>query len=432
MKKTLLLLTVGCSFGLQAQMLHRCYSKEAITYQNNLTPGFAEAVDQQFEVAKQWSQENGPTRSVYTIPVVFHVVYNTPEENIPDSVIWNQLTRLNEDYARMNADTSNMRAEFMPVAGATQIQFMMAGIDPQGNPTNGITRTSSATTSFGSFNAFFGDFTDLEKVKSTADGGHDAWDQTRYLNIWICDMSINGQAFLLGYATPPANLPNWPVGSTPDNLGDGVVLQYQCVGSNNPNDLGVANYTVLGRTAVHEVGHYLGLRHVWGDGDCTMDDGINDTPDATDASQQDCDQNSNTCNADVVGLGDLHDMIENFMDYSAETCQNSFTDQQAALMHGVLENQRYDLVHNNPAGLEELTINVSCFPNPANELMMVVSSQSIDQLEVIDLNGKTLLKTAVKGNKTTLDLQAFEAGMYTVIIRHSEGGLSQQRIAVVK
>src|SRR3989338_5179465 len=106
MKKTLLLLTVGCSFGLQAQMLHKCYSKEAISYQNSLTPGFAETVDQQFEIAKQLSHENGPTRSTYTIPVVFHVVYNTPEENIPDSVIWNQLTRLNEDYARMNADTS--------------------------------------------------------------------------------------------------------------------------------------------------------------------------------------------------------------------------------------------------------------------------------------------------------------------------------------
>jgi Pregnancy-associated plasma protein-A/Secretion system C-terminal sorting domain len=432
MKKTLLLLTIGCSFGLQAQTVHRCYSREAISYQDNLTPGFAEAVNEQFEIAKQWSQENGPTRSLYTIPVVFHVVYNTPEENIPDSVIMNQLTRLNEDYARMNADTSNMRAEFMPVAGATQIQFILAGIDPQGNPTNGITRTSSATASFGSFAALFGDFTDLEKVKSTADGGHDAWDQTRYLNIWICDMSVGGQAFLLGYATPPVNLPNWPPGSVPGNLGDGVVLQYQCVGSNNPNDLGIANYDVLGRTAVHEVGHYLGLRHIWGDGDCTMDDGVNDTPDATEASAQDCNMNSNTCNADVVGLGDLHDMVENYMDYSAETCQNSFTEQQAALMHGVLENQRYDLVHNNPAGLEELEVNVSCFPNPANEAITIVSDGSMQTVQVIDLNGKTLFKTAVSGNKTTLDLQAFEAGMYTVMIQHSTGMVVQQRIAVVK
>jgi len=432
MKKVLLLLAVGCSLSLQAQTFRKCFSKEAISYQNQLTPGFAEAVDQQFELAKQWSQENGPTRSTYTIPVVFHVVYNTPEENIPDSVIWNQLARLNEDYARMNADTTNLRAEFMPVAGATHIQFMMAGIDPQGNPTNGITRTSSATTSFGSFNVFLGDFAELEKVKSTADGGQDAWDQTRYLNIWICDMSINGQAFLLGYATPPANLPNWPVGSSPDNLGDGVVLQYQCVGSNNPNDLGVANYDVLGRTAVHEVGHYLGLRHIWGDGDCTMDDGINDTPDATDASQQDCDQTKNTCNADVVGLGDLHDMIENFMDYSAETCQNSFTEQQADLMHGVLENQRYDLVHNNPAGLEELTVAVSCFPNPTNDLLTIVSSESIDYLQVIDLNGKTVLNTSVNGTKTTLGLHAIEAGMYTVLVHHSTGNVAQQRIAVVK
>lgn len=429
MKKTLLLLAVCGSFTITAQTFKKCLSKEAIGYQDQLTPGYANNVNEQFEIARQWAQNNDPTRSVYTIPVVFHIVYNTPEENLPDSVILNQLAGLNADYGRYNADTSNMRSEFQPVAGATQVQFILAGIDPNGNPTSGITRTSSPTASFGSFNIFFGDFTDVEKVKSTADGGIDAWDQTRYLNIWVCDMSINGQTLLLGYATPPANMPNWPVGSAPD-LGDGVVLQYQILGSNNPNDLGIANYDVLGRTATHEIGHYLGLRHIWGDGDCTQDDGIDDTPDANDASQQDCDTSKNTCNADVVGLGDLHDMIENYMDYSAETCQNSFTRHQVDLMHGVLENQRYDLVHNNPAGLEELTIAVNCYPNPTNGLLMVTSTNPISNLTISDLSGKSLASYSVGSTKTTLDVSTFQSGVYLLNIAHSNGVMSQQRISV--
>lgn len=365
MKKRLLLISALAWANLHAQEFHRCFSNEAIQYQEQLTPGYLQQVNEQFNLAKQWSQINAPQRNIYTIPVVFHVVYNTPAENLPDSVILNQLEILNRDYARINADTTNLRQEFYPVAGPTQVRFTLAAIDPLGNPSTGITRTATATQSFGSFNLFFGDFSDLEKVKSTANGGIDPWDQSRYLNIWICDMSISGSPVLLGYATPPDGLPNWPPGSNPD-LEDGVVLQYQIIGDNNPNPLGIAGYDVLGRTAVHEVGHYLGLRHIWGDGDCTMDDGIADTPNATDASEQDCDDTKNTCNADVVGLGDLHDMIENYMDYSAETCQNSFTQLQAALMHGVLENQRYDLVHNNPAGLEETAILVSCYPNPSD------------------------------------------------------------------
>jgi hypothetical protein len=97
-----------------------------------------------------------------------------------------------------------------------------------------------------------------------------------------------------------------------------------------------------------------------------------------------------------------------------------------------LENQRYDLVHNNPAGLEEMTISVSCFPNPTNDLLTIVSSESIDHLEVVDLNGKVLLETTGNGNKTTLGLQSFEAGMYTVLVHHSSGIVAQQRVAVVK
>lgn len=429
MKRTLLLLTIGSSFGVSAQSVRRCLSKEAIDYQEQLTPGYAAQVNLQFEQARQWAAQHAEKRSVYTIPVVFHVVYNTPEENIPDSVIVNQINRLNEDYARLNEDTVNMRGVFQPLAGGTHIRFALAQIDPQGNPSTGITRTASNVQSFGSFAALMGDFSMLETVKSTVDGGMDPWDQTRYLNIWICDMSINDMPVLLGYATPPAGLPNWPVGSIPD-LEDGVVLQYQAVGDNNPNDIGVPDFVVLGRTAVHEVGHYLGLRHIWGDGDCSLDDGIDDTPDATDASQQDCDTTKNTCNADVAGMGDLPDMIENYMDYSAETCQNMFTRQQAALMHGVLENQRYDLVHGNPAGVSEETIQVSCYPNPAKSTVKVFSGTAMRSISLYDLNGGCLSIREVSGYETVVDLQGLSEGVYLLVVNGENGQAVPQRIVV--
>ena len=430
MKHLLLPLLIACSATASAQAVKKCHSREAIDFQSLHYSGYSERVDQQFNLAQQWSGDNAPTRSLYTIPVVFHVVYNTPAENIPDSVILNQLAVLNADYSRLNADTVNMRSEFLPVAGSTQVRFAMAAVDPSGNPTTGITRTSTTTASFGSIGLFTGDFTDLEKVKSTLDGGIDPWDQTHYLNVWICDMSLFGSPVLLGYATPPDGLPNWPAGSS-TGIEDGVVLQYQAVGSNNPNVL-IAGYDVRGRTASHEIGHYLGLRHIWGDGDCTAEDGIADTPHASDASQQDCDDTKNSC-VDVMPEGDLHDMIENFMDYSSETCQNSFTRGQASLMHGVLENQRYDLVHNNAAlDLDELTVNFSCFPNPARENLTVQANNPLTNICVIDMNGKTLLSQNTSGTTVTIDTDSVSSGIYLLKVQFSDGQLAQKRITITQ
>ena len=389
-------------------------------------PGYRNLVNEQFEIAKSWSQNHLPTRNQYIIPVVFHVVYNTPDENISDEIILNQLEILNADYARLNADSGNVRSEFQSIVGPTNVRFALATVDPDGNPTTGITRTETSMETFGTL---FLDFDVLEQVKSTADGGIDPWDQAHYLNIWVCDMSIDflGQqlAMLLGYATPPDGLPNWPAGST-DGMSDGVVLQYHTVGDaeHNPNDIAP---DTRGRTAVHEVGHYLGLRHIWGDGDCTEDDGVEDTPDATDASQQDCNFNSNTCTADVVGLGDLPDMVENFMDYSAESCQNSFTRKQADLMHGVLENERYELVHNNVAALpvhEQITFEV--YPNPTIGTLQVKAGQEISGIEVRDIKGRLLLES--KGKNTNIDLQGLDAGIYVLGLNFSDGQSAQKRI----
>lgn len=424
------LLTFG-AFMSQAQTVHKCYSKEAIDQQQLLMPDYQERVNAQFNIAKQWSQNHLPTRDLYVIPVVFHVIHNTTEENLSDEILLNQLDILNQDYARLNPDSSNIRAEFQTLVGPTNVRFALAQVDPDGNPTSGITRTETTVESFGANGL---DFNELEKVKATSTGGLDAWDQNRYLNIWVCDMSMDflgiPLVLLLGYATPPDGMANWPTGTGIEDYGDGVVLQYQIVGDieHNPNDVLPDS---KGRTAVHEVGHYLGLRHIWGDGDCTMDDGIEDTPDATEASSQDCVLTKNTCNADVAGLGDLNDMVENFMDYSAESCQNSFTLLQTALMHGVLENERYDLTHNNSAltAVKELTSSTfNVYPNPANAQIKIQSENLIEMISVFDVNARILSENKVNGFESSIDIHSLEAGVYLVNVNFSNGQTVQKRI----
>lgn len=431
MKKLLFSFFALGSFISISQTVHKCYSKEAIDYQQSMMPDYVQRVNDQFEKAKLWSLNHSPKRNLYTIPVVFHIVYNTSEGNISDEILQNQIEILNQDYARLNPDTINTRSEFQSLVAPTNVRFVLADIDPQGNPTSGITRTQTSVETFAGNDL---SFENLEKVKATTAGGMDPWNPDEYLNIWVCNMAIDffgaPLALLLGYATPPDGLSNWPSNTGTEDLIDGVVLQYQVVGDveHNPN-------TVLpdskGRTAVHEIGHYLGLRHIWGDGDCTMDDGVDDTPDATDASSQDCMFNKNTCNADVVGLGDLNDMVENYMDYSSELCQNSFTFQQTAIMHGVLENERFNLVNSPSSALlnENSRSDFEVFPNPTSEILKLSSDNLMSKVSILDLNGRNLKTTTLNNmNLVTFDLNKIENGVYIVNVEFKNGQTTQKRV----
>ena len=425
MKLILPLLTILCLSPVFGQEFEKCMTHKAMLYQEEQTPGYLQSVDDAFFRAKELGNQNRGV--VYQIPVVVHIVYNTPEENLDDSVVFNQIAKLNEDFRRMNADTANLRSEFGTIVSDAEIEFVLATEDPDGNPTTGITRTSTTQTSFFGVGGF-----PAEGVKSASNGGIDPWNQLDYLNIWVCDMSLFGTPAVLGYASPPNNLPHWPPGSS-DNIDDGVVIQYEAFGGNNPNDLdlGGGPITVLGRTCVHEVGHYLGLRHIWGDGGCTEEDGIDDTPNAADQSNQDCNTAINSCTDNILTLGDLPDMVENYMDYSEETCQNSFTTGQVDMMRSIIENYRWELVNGTPAGISsEEAFNLNVFPNPSNGMVTINGIPEEGAIiEVISETGQ-LVKLIQDPQFNSVEIDGLDKGLYFVRVS-SEVGVVTRKLIVL-
>lgn len=262
------------------------------------------------------------------IPVVFHVVWNTAAENIPASAINAVVNQMNQDYSASNSNLSGVRPTFQGSIANTGIQFCLAQLDPAGNPTEGITRTQTTQT-------WFNPDTQTDAMKS-APLGRSPWDPTRYLNIWVCDITsgASGGSITLGYAY-------LPVGGMVGSSIDGIVIDYQ---------YGMA---LSSRTATHEVGHYLGLLHPWGNGGCGSDDGFADTPN-TDTPTFSC------SNTGLVKCGVLT-QYENFMDYS--NCSAMFTPQQSNYMNGVLNGVRSSLLTSNGCGQSPAGI---CIPSSAN------------------------------------------------------------------
>lgn len=242
-------------------------------------------------------------RTVVTIPVVVHVVYFNSTQNISDAQIMSQIDVLNADFRRTNADASNTPAVWQGIAADCEVNFCMAQQDPNGNATNGIRRV--ATTVNG--------FTTNDAVKFTAQGGDNIWDRNKYLNLWVCNLSGG----LLGYAQFPGG---------PANT-DGVVCDYAYFGTT-----GATPPFDKGRTATHEVGHWLNCFHIWGDDgtSCNGTDQVADTP-----NQADENYGCPAFPAISCSNGPNGDMFMNYMDYTDDACMNLFTAGQKARMQAL-------------------------------------------------------------------------------------------------
>ncbi|CAL2103795.1 conserved protein of unknown function precursor containing a type A C-terminal secretion signal. Probable M43 family metalloprotease [Tenacibaculum sp. 190130A14a] len=229
--------------------------------------------------------ENG----VYKIPVVVHILYTNSTNNISNAQIQSQLDVLNADFRRTNSDANNKWSQ----AADTKIEFYLAQVDPNGNATTGITRKQVSKATWA---------TD-DSMKKSSQGGVDPWDTAEYLNMWIVDALSSGGRTILGYAQFP-----WDT----DKSTDGVVMADQYFGTTGTAQAPFDG----GRTTTHEVGHFFGLRHIWGDGGCSVDDFVSDTP-ASDAANYGCATGHNSCGSE--------DMVQNYMDYSDDSCMNLFT-----------------------------------------------------------------------------------------------------------
>lgn len=436
MKKIFLLAFVifGFCVSVEAQEFDQCGYDHLIKDIEKVHPGFTKHLDSQYLAGirhisqqKLGKKEND---TIYRIPVVFHVVYNTPLENVHDSLIESQMKVLNDAFRRKNEDTVNTRDLFKPLAGDTRIEFFLATEDPDGNPTDGIVRQTTTRTSF-----YIGAQTlTLDLVKSRSGGGADPWDTDKYLNIWVCDLSFNTVPILLGYAYPPTNATGWNQNTFVGKNRQGVVLHYGMVGIDNPGNNSGQNSTGE-KTAVHEVGHYLGLRHIWGDGQaqvgCSLDDFIEDTPN-TSSRNSACNKNRNTCND---GADDMPDMIENYMDYSPGTCVNMFTKMQSALMvHNLVELR---------AGLAEVEVpeppveppsENKLYPTPTeDEITLVlkdIDPNKLYSIEITNTLGQLVHKKAheLEVMGTQIDASFLTSGFYYIEVRDGDAIIFKQKI----
>ncbi len=354
------------------------------------------------------------TDDVYIIPVVVHVVYNTAAENIDDTRIYTQINTLNEDFRRLNADTVNTPPEFAAVGADVKIEFCLASFDPNGDSTTGIIRKYTDTTQYLlSFS---------EEVKKSEQMGDDAWPSSSYLNIWVCDL----QDGILGYAVSP--------GASPEV--DGVVIDYKNFGL---ADISSAPYN-LGRTATHEVGHWLGLSHVWGDdgGICDGSDGIDDTPNQGDSTYG-CPGEVlvDECSPTAPGI-----MYQNYMDYTDDACMNIFTEDQKTRMRTVMETYRASLL-TSAAGCNEIgplpgdIAEILVYPVPTNgQFTISIKNFLGDYQEYFDITVYNTLGQLIASAQPAaannvaqyFDLSGLSTGCYVVQVFNGTYFLTQQFI----
>ncbi|MFL5753163.1 MAG: M43 family zinc metalloprotease [Bacteroidia bacterium] len=282
------------------------------------------------------------TQTLITIPVVIHVVYKTAAQNISDPQAISQFQVLNDDFQRHNSDTA-VGSSFYNVAGRVNFQFCLAQRDPSGNPTTGVVHKATTLTSFSTNDA----------VKFSAQGGDDAWDVTKYMNIWICNLGTT----LLGYGEfPTASLSNTY----------GLVLNYTCSGTQGTAQ---APYN-LGRTGTHEFGHCFNLFHIWGDDGtaCTGSDQCTDTPNQA-GENYGCPALPHTdgCTATAPGV-----MCMNYMDYVDDACMVMFTAQQCARMLAVVSNPPWNVLQTSngctPVVLQALDASILGVTSPTGTM----------------------------------------------------------------
>ena len=375
--RKLLLLSASLIFSFSIKIVAQqrsCATNEAVKQQMTADPDYARKINENEKRFKNhvWRQDNSTTRQIrINIPVVVHVVYNTTQQNISDAQVQSQIDVLNEDFTATNKDYNNYDAGYTAVKGNVDIKFCLAL----------IIRKQTDKTSFGV----------NDQVKRNSSGGSDPVDPMHFLNIWVCNLGGN----VLGYAYYP--------GIKPEKYG--AVIHYLSFG----RGAGYSFFTSydLGRTATHEVGHCLGLVHIWGDKNCG-DDQVDDTP-LHNGPNFGCPEQGlrSTCTGTPV------QMWMNYMDYTDDRCMYLFTDGQAA---------RADFFMSTDPQLNSI-INSTCDRRPGNSNKdLITSTNSNNNISRISDPLFSLYPTITSG-QLVLSVNESKGGKAQIFVYNETGAL---------
>lgn len=337
-------------------------------------------------------------KEIIRIPVVVHIIYHEDIENVPDEQVYAQIWAMNLDFRRQNADTVNTPAMFKSVAADCQIEFCLAVRTPEGQSTNGIIRVHTDKTEFPLNNT----------MKSSLTGGSSPWDPSSYLNLWVCKLGGN----YLGFAQYPGG----------NDSTDGVVIDYQVFGfgANLHPDYN------FGRTATHEIGHWLDLYHIWGDdfGSCDGSDYVDDTPNAKDANYY-CPNHPRISSCNSEG-----EMFMNYMDYVYDACFNIYTKGQRDRMLAAINLYRFELLSSKGCtpviGMDETNPlrSIGISPNPATsfiELNGISAETGHIAADICDAGGRVILSIILSGTNgtPTINLEGLRPGFYLLNLKTS-------------
>ena len=422
----------------------KCGITPLMKYEMRTNSQYRNIIENYFNGLEEWTRSNPISKNtVITIPVVVHVVHKQSHNlgigtNIPQNQIDDAIKILNEDYRKSNSEFPNPpRSTFIQYAGDCQLEFCLATTDENGNTTSGVTRTSTAKTSFDA-----DDNTDSNAMKRTATGGKDGWDPLKYLNIWVVNLMNSQGGQTLGYSfLPGLQSQSWTAWK------DGLVVDYAYFGTvgnaanSSQND---------GRTPTHEIGHYLGLKHTFCeqvdaqgnpiccDNDNTSNGGyVDDTPATEDIywGNVNAGTQNNTCD-DTQYLNaftsDVLDMDENYMSYAFTTwmfsnkqinvmdyTMNASTGQggRAALKtsNGCMISGINDILHENL---------VSVYPNPTDRKINFKFAMNIKVNSIIIQNvlGEQVVKAEnIQNDIFSMDLSTLPKGIYFATLDTKKG-----------
>lgn len=344
---------------------------------------------------------------VIKIPVVVHILYHLPGENITDQRAYSEIDMLNKCFRRTGADTSNTPAIFKSIAADCEIEFQLAISDPRRRSTSGIIHKYTPVT----------EWISDDKMKFSDEMGDDAWDPGSYLNIWVCNVRrLAGYSSVMG--GPAAK--------------DGIVIDYSVFGTNTS-----AGYE-MGKTAVHETAHWLGLKHIWGDALCG-DDLVDDTPKQGNFTTGCPSGIRISCNNAPAG-----DMYMNYMDYTNDQCINLFTEGQKARMRtafvpgGPRSSLLSSLGLSAPLIIESPLpedgprwLHYQVYPNPVNsELTLDVAYDTRwigKTITILNVNGQAVMQVVIASKIQKINTSKLSTGIYFLSAKKEDGSFIKQK-----